>query len=120
MADCKQCVWDGECVASPDQCQGFTELKPDAKISLGASLDEAKTVICGERQDQYGNPEDSFALIADYWGTYLNLESLSSMDVAHMMMLFKIARCQGQKPKRDNYVDLQGYAAIAADRLMGG
>jgi len=39
------------------------------------------------------------------------------LDIAHMMILFKMARVQGQAPKRDNYVDLCGYAGIAADRL---
>ena len=32
-------------------------------------------------------------------------------------MLFKIARMSGQKPSIDNYVDLAGYAAIAADMV---
>jgi len=91
---------------------------------LGDCLDEAKATICGERQDQYGNPEDSFALVGAYWATYLQEKAkdgtviISAKDVAHMMILFKVARCQGQTPKRDNYVDICGYAAIAADRLM--
>jgi len=91
---------------------------------LGDCLDEAKKTICGERQDVYGSPEDSFAIIAEYWSTYLRAEyekvghrNLNTKDVAHMMVLFKMARVQGQAPKRDNYVDLCGYAAIAADRL---
>ena len=106
-------------------------------LKLGDCLAEAKATICGERQDQYGNPEDSFALVAKYWSTYLIevqkkvliahgfdpaeyklVDLLTSLDVDHMMILFKVARCQGQKPKRDNYVDICGYAAIAADRLM--
>lgn len=86
-------------------------------MKLGDSLHEAHKVINGARQDSYGNPEDSFRLIADYWSKYLGRE-LSALDVAHMMMLFKIARCSGQRPSRDNYVDLQGYAAIAADRIL--
>jgi len=94
---------------------------------LGSSLDEAKKCITGERLDQYGNPEDSFTLIAEYWNTYLKQkfktglavgEYFGAKDVAHMMMLFKIARCSGQKTSRDNYIDVQGYAAIAADRLV--
>ncbi|ACL06261.1 hypothetical protein Dalk_4583 [Desulfatibacillum aliphaticivorans] len=80
-------------------------------------LAEADHIINGERQDSYGAPEDSFALIAGHWSTYLGRE-LSALDVAHMMMLFKIARMSGQKPCRDNYVDLAGYTAIAADRLL--
>ena len=104
------------------------EFDPNGKKAsqLGDCLDEAKKTICGERQDVYGSPEDSFAIIAQYWNTYLTKGSriikgpLDAKDVAHMMVLFKMARVQGQAPNRDNYVDLCGYAAIAADRLMGG
>lgn len=83
---------------------------------LGRLLDEAKRTITGERQDQYGAPEDSFSRIAAYWTTYLG-RPVSALDVAHLMALMKLARAQGQGFKRDNYVDLAGYAAIAADRL---
>ena len=84
--------------------------------NLGSLLDEAKQTITGERQDQYGAPEDSFGLIARYWTIYLG-SPVSPRDVAHLMALLKLARAQGQGFKRDNYVDLAGYAAIAADRL---
>lgn len=99
-------------------------LKDKIVYKLGDSLNEAHSIINGERQDSYGNPEDSFGLIAEYWSTYLRKEynsdhhHLRAKDVAHMMMLFKIARCTGQQFKRDNYIDIQGYAAIAADRLV--
>ena len=84
--------------------------------NLGSLLDEAKQTITGERQDQYGAPEDSFSRIAAYWTTYL-ARPVSTLDVAHLMALMKLARAQGQGFKRDTYVDLAGYAAIAADRL---
>jgi len=107
-----------------------------ARQEIPSCLDEANIIINGERQDVYGSPEDSFSVIAEYWNTYLievqkkilvqhghdlnNYELvglLEAKDIAHMMILFKMARTQGQKPKRDNYVDICGYAAIAADRL---
>lgn len=37
------------------------------RTERGTVLDEAKIIINGERQDQYGNPEDNFALIARLW-----------------------------------------------------
>lgn len=102
--------------------------------NLGDCLDEAKQCITGERQDSYGNPEDSFALIAQYWSSYISqilneigaydnnddliVISLDTTDTAHMMMLMKIARCSGQLSKRDNYIDIAGYASIAADILV--
>ena len=100
---------------------------PDIKIESDVAearniLRDAHTVINGERQDTYGNPEDSFKLIAKYWTDYLENRPhggslIRPMDVAHMMILFKMARVSGQKPSRDNYTDICGYAAIAADRL---
>jgi len=97
---------------------------------LGDSLMEAHKTIIGDRQDSYGAPENSFQLIAEYWNVYIEqLQSiraggfsagalLDAKDVAHMMLLLKTARCSGQAPCRDNYIDIQGYAAIAADVLL--
>ena len=107
----------------PFNVWGQAQAAVHKESALGDCLDEAKKTICGERQDVYGSPEDSFAIIAKYWSTYLanrqtDLDApLDSKDVAHMMVLFKMARVQGQKEHRDSYVDICGYAAIAADRL---
>lgn len=79
----------------------------------GQVLREAIDVINGERQDQYGNPEDSFVLIADLWAAYLD-RVVEPQDVAAMMVLLKLAR-QRHQFKRDNYVDMAGYTGIMAD-----
>lgn len=86
-------------------------------------LNEAFHIINGERQDSYGNPEDSFKIIAEFWSTYIKYKfglvvELSNLDVTHMMSLLKHARMLGQKSSRDNYIDACGYLAIAADRLI--
>ena len=70
----------------------------------GKILDEAKTVINGERQDMYGEPEDNFAKIADLWETYKGVD-FSAHDVAIMMALLKVARIATGTGSRDNYVD---------------
>ena len=89
---------------------------------MGNCLLEANKVINGERQDEYGNPENSFQIIAEYWTTFLKHKyglstTLTPLDITNMMVLFKQARKIGQKHKRDNYVDSCGYEAIGADRL---
>jgi hypothetical protein len=103
----------------------------DTTIIPGKSPDafeEAYTIINGERQDVYGNPEDSFADIADYWTVYLQHKfkdrhredlriKLDNKDIAIMMTLFKLAREEHQH-KRDNIVDALGYLKIYADRLI--
>lgn len=87
-----------------------------------AICEEALKTINGERQDQYGNQEDTFRLIAHLWTAYLYSAALPIMItptmVADMMCLLKIAREKGGKGKRDNMVDLIGYAALAA-RMRG-
>jgi len=97
----------------------------------GKILSEALETINGDRQDQYGDPENSFGLIAEYWTVYLRNKILSESedrdindymfgemldvkDVAYMMTLFKIAR-EVHQHKRDNLVDAAGYLGIAGD-----
>ena len=81
-------------------------------------LDEAQLIVKGSRKEDYGTPEESFSTIAGYWSHYLTTcistgETLTARDVALMMILFKIAR-ESNKHKRDNLVDIAGYAACAA------
>lgn len=86
-------------------------------------LEEALKCVNGEREKQYGNPEDNFSRIADFWGLYLTtlfedtgvVVELDPKDVAIMMILFKIARSLGDQDKLDNYVDMIGYAACGAE-----
>ena len=82
-----------------------------------AICEEALKTINGERQDSYGNPEDTFGKIAALWSAYLGIEVTPTM-TADMMCLLKIAREFCGKGKRDNAVDLIGYAALAA-RMRG-
>ena len=80
-------------------------------------LEEAARIVTGERQNQYGDAEDSFGLIAGLWGDYLN-HPVSSKDVALMMILLKVAREKGGKGKADNWADIAGYAACGGEIAM--
>lgn len=94
----------------------------------GNVLLEAHAIINGERQQQYGSPEDSHAVIAALWNGYLRADAISldkdacsvltAQDVAHMMVLFKLARELNGAGKRDNYRDAAGYLAIASDMAV--
>ena len=77
-------------------------------------LDDAKYAVCGDRDKQYGSPEDSFERIARLWSAYLSKPLLTS-DVANMMILFKVGRNITGVAKLDNWVDIAGYAACGAD-----
>lgn len=84
--------------------------EPTAREKL---LDETKRIVCGERDQQYGKPEDNFEKISKLWSYYLTYP-ISKGDVAMMMILLKVAR-EGEKHKHDNLVDIVGYAACAAE-----
>ena len=77
-------------------------------------LDKSLDVITGERQQQYGSPEDVFRRVAELWSTYLDT-GVSPEDVCHMMTLLKIARMRSGEPHADNYIDSIGYQALAAE-----
>jgi hypothetical protein len=78
------------------------------------TLEAATKCVCGERQDQYGTPEDNFGTIANLWTAYLGYP-VSAVDVAMMMSLLKIARIKTGTATEDSFVDLAGYAACGAE-----
>lgn len=84
------------------------------KVTRADILDGAKKCVCEDRESQYGSPEDSFELIADFWSSYLDY-AISADDVAMMMTLLKIARIAGGRFKADSYIDACGYIACAGE-----
>lgn len=84
-------------------------------------LDEAKRCICTDRNNQYGEPENSFPAIANLWNVYLKTKykelapQLSTEDAGIMLALFKIGRMITGQPKDDNFVDAIGYLACTAE-----
>lgn len=78
-------------------------------------LDTAKDIVCtGDRQLNYGKPEDNFKNIAALWSDYLH-RPISSTDVGLMMILMKVARLMKTPQHSDSYVDIAGYAACTAE-----
>lgn len=73
-------------------------------------LRKANEMVNGQREEDYGTPENNFKNIADVWSWYLDLE-LSALDVANMMTLMKMARIKGNSFKADSYIDAIGYLA---------
>lgn len=83
-------------------------------------LDLANECVCGDRNLQYGEPEDNFSDIAKLWSSYLDIE-IGSEDVAIMMCLFKIARLKSSYyESKDSWVDLIGYAACGGEIALRG
>lgn len=77
-------------------------------------LDKAKECVCGQRELDYGTPEDNFRTIANLWTAY-KLVNFTPQDVAMMMALLKIARIKSGTGTDDSFVDLAGYAACGGE-----
>lgn len=77
-------------------------------------LKTAQSIINGEREGTYGKAEDSFKTIAALWSGYLNT-NISSVDVANLMILMKVARNSTGVYKEDNWIDICGYAALGGE-----
>lgn len=95
------------------------------KLTRAAVLEKARACVCGEREEDYGSPEDSFGCIAELWEAYLraaciapdSVVRVTPTDVAMMMALLKIARVGTSSigGTADSFVDLAGYAACGAE-----
>lgn len=82
-------------------------------------LDEAKRITATDRNSAYGEPEDNFQRIADFWNVWLQDKlkadvKLSPSDTAALMILVKMAR-EMNAPTEDNKVDGAGYFACWAE-----
>ena len=81
-------------------------------------LSEAERCVCGQREQDYGTPEDNFGRIAEFWTTYMGVE-FGTVDVAIMMALLKIARISENLQHMDSWVDGCGYLACGGE-IAGG
>ncbi len=88
-------------------------------------LAAAKKCVCGDRDQQYGAPENSFGVIAELWETYLKATNpgaeinIDGADVAALMALFKIARIATGTQKADSWIDAAGYIACGGEIAEG-
>ena len=85
------------------------------KMTRSEILQKAKTVVTGERQQNYGTPEDNFKRIASLWNAYKGNNLFDAVDVAMMMALLKIARISTGTQTEDSFIDLAGYAACGGE-----
>lgn len=69
---------------------------------------EAHRITHGERNQDYGHPLDDWSRAAAIWSAILGVQ-VTPDQVGLCMIGVKLAR-QVHKPKRDNLVDIAGYA----------
>lgn len=74
------------------------------------ALREAAKIISGDRDVQYGGPEENFTRIAKIWSVIVGVE-ISPEDVAMMMVGLKVARYASKSGfQPDTWIDIAGYA----------
>ena len=83
-------------------------------------LEGAMSAVCGDRDHNYGGPENSFQAISSMWNVYLTKTTgvkvtIGPTDVAAMMALLKIVRIATTPDHMDSWVDLAGYAACGGE-----
>lgn len=109
---------------TPTIAEAVKENSGDVKRKLTRAdiLHAAEKCVCGQRETDYGTPEDNFKTIAELWEAYLNKACtrgvnvrVEAKDVAAMMALLKIARIAAGGGKADSWIDLAGYAACGAE-----
>ena len=90
------------------------------------ALDIAKGAICEDRNKSYGEPEDNFQRIADFWTIYLRgrvesgEEVVKPADVALMLDLLKTARLMNDITHGDGWIDKAGYCGCGYEVTQNG
>ena len=105
--------------------QGGIECKEARMLGMTRKeiLQTAEKCVCGDREQDYGSPEDNFSTIAKLWEPYLSRKCVShggdvcvnGEDVAALLALVKIGRIASGNAKVDNWIDLAGYAACGGE-----
>lgn len=89
-------------------------------VSRASLLEEAGRYIRHDRNANYGDPEDNFAVIAAIMAAYLTRRfgipiPLAPYDVANLMFAVKLGRLANNPLHHDSYVDMAGYAAAGGE-----
>ena len=77
-------------------------------------LSEAERCVCGQREQDYGTPEDNFDRIAKMWSAYMGVE-FNPVDVSMFMVMLKVARIKSGGGTMDSFVDGCGYFSCGGE-----
>lgn len=115
---------DGRPIPEIDMREALHSFIEEKFVSGDSILEEAQRLVWGHRQADYDHPMPNFERIASGWNVILEhslTAPITAEQVGLMNIWQKIAR-QVHKPKRDNLVDMAGYAATiqrVRDRQSG-
>ena len=82
-------------------------------------LATASEYVTIDRAATHGDAEDNFRRIAELWNAYLGVDDITSIDVAVMLALLKVARIRSNPKNADNWIDIAGYAACGGEIATG-
>lgn len=90
-----------------------TESHCELESGKESVLEEAIRITGGNRRSDYGSPADNFVRWRDLCRASgrPSLATITAEDLCHVMILGKVAR-DTNSPKRDNAVDIAGYAYV--------
>ena len=97
---------------------GVKDINPPESPTAASICAAAGTLVSGERDRTHGEKIANHTKIARLWDAYLaNREAgeLTALDVAHMMVLLKVARTQSGALNPDDWIDGCGYMACAGE-----
>lgn len=106
--------------ADTDDMVATARRRQEARAALGfpavdvpylTACEEALTLVYGDRQASYGHPFDDYTRTSAMVEAFLGLPAgfIGPRRMAGVMALVKLSR-ESHRPKRDNRVDLAGYA----------
>lgn len=84
-------------------------------VKRESAVEEAQRLVHGDRGQAYGHPLEDFTAVAAAMNAYLmkkykmDRSILEASDVPVFQILVKVMR-EAERPKRDNRVDIAGYA----------
>jgi hypothetical protein len=78
------------------------------------TLNTAADLITRDRQGTHGPYGEEAARIGRLWGAILRREDIPPRTVAAMMIALKVARATAGTPNVDDWIDIAGYTALAA------
>ena len=78
-------------------------------------LAEAQQLVAGARQKAYDHPSTNYKRVAQGWAVLVNANNgvINAKTAALMMIWLKMTR-EAHATKRDNLVDIAGYAQVAS------
>lgn len=76
-------------------------------------IEEAQSLINGDRQEVHGDPVKNFETIAHLWKPIFG--EVTAQQVGLALLQLKVARATTAPDHMDSYVDMVGYAALTAE-----